>query len=344
MNRTLFSMPTRDRPVFLHTGWRTAGTWVWSAFRRADGAMGFYEPLNQSLASLTLRTLPAMRPAVSRSRHPDEQRPYFEEFAPLFSSRAPGVAGYRPDFAYETFFMQAEDEFPELRAYIDSLVQLARSGGKAPVFKFCRSLARVGWMRRNFPDGAHVFVMRDPVGQWMSAWRLSREDDNPHHLLTPIRILALHRDHPLVAFSLKALRVSVSDFSLPEKPHAAVRKAVAATPPSSLYRGFLAFWLLTAFLALPECDLTVETERLSEDGYRLSAQRDVEELTGLRIDLKDARPIGNLSRAHDFFGARQAHADALAALEQLDSSGPSAGSAARALLREKLAREIRLAS
>src|SRR5271155_2079960 len=110
-------MSVRERPVFLHTGWRTAGTWLWSAFRRKDEVMGLYEPLNESLATLSLRTLSTMRPAASKSRHPGDQRPYFEEFGPLFSSRTPGVAGYRPDFAYESFFMAPDDEFEELRAY-----------------------------------------------------------------------------------------------------------------------------------------------------------------------------------------------------------------------------------
>jgi hypothetical protein len=123
--------------------------------------------------------------------------------------------------------------------------------------KFCRTLGRVEWFRRNFPDAAHIFVMRDPRSQWLSAWRLSREDDNPHHLLAPIRILALHRNHPLVALVLDAMRIRAEDFVLPDK-HAAVCKAVRKTPAQLLYRGFLAFWVLSSFLAYPECDMTIE--------------------------------------------------------------------------------------
>ncbi len=286
--------------------------------------MGLYEPLNQSLATLSLRTLSMMRPAASKSRHPDDQRPYFEEFAPLLSSRTSGAAGYRPDFAYESFFMAPDDEFVELRDYIESLLRLARTSGKVPVIKFCRSLGRLGWMRQNFPDAAHIFVMRDPCSQWLSAWRLSREDDNPHHLLTPIRILSLHHEHPLVAAVLDALRICPDDFVLPTK-HAAVREAVRKTQADTLYRGFLAFWVLTAFLALPECDATIETQGLNADDYRRTVQDVIVSLTGISIDLGDARSLGSQAGVDDFFGARSANADAVQALARLEAVAPHRG-------------------
>jgi hypothetical protein len=294
---------------------------LWSAFRRKDEVLGLYEPLNQSLATLTLRTLSTMRPAASKSRHPGDQRPYFEEFAPLFSTHTPGVPGYRPGFAYETFFMAPDEELPELRHYIESLLQLVQTSGKIPVIKFCRSLGRVGWMRQNFPDAAHIFVMRDPRSQWLSAWRLSREDNNPHHLLTPIRILVLHHEHPLVAAVLKALRIGPGDFVLPT-PHAAVCEAVRKTPAHLLYRGFLAFWVLTAFLAFPECDATLETQRLNADDYRCMAQDAIMSLTGIPIDLGDAHALGSPAGADDFFGARSANADAVQALALLETLAP----------------------
>lgn len=330
------------RPVFLHTGWRTAGTWLWSAFRLKENVMGFYEPLNQSLATLSLRTLPTMRPAVSRSRHPDEQRPYFEEFGPLFSGRAPGVAGYRLDFAYESFFMTQDAPFPELRSYIESLLKLASASEKVPVLKFCRSLGRVGWLRENFPDAAHIFVIREPGSQWMSAWRLSHEDDNPHHLLTPIRIWARHSKHRLVATVLETMRISPEDFELPMK-HTAVRKAVRRAPPPLLYRGFLAFWILTAFLALPDCDMAIETERLSAPDYRATTQSAIESLTGVSIDLSDAIPLGNPAGSNDFFGAQHAHVDAVRTLARLEELEPHRANVGRAL-REKLTEQIRIAS
>ncbi|MGE8488647.1 MAG: hypothetical protein ACN6OQ_09920, partial [Paraburkholderia nemoris] len=40
--------------VFLHTGWRSAGTWVWSRLRALDSATGFYEPFSNVLADLSV--------------------------------------------------------------------------------------------------------------------------------------------------------------------------------------------------------------------------------------------------------------------------------------------------
>lgn len=252
----------------------------------------------------------------------------------------PGVAGYRPDFAYQSFFMSRDEQFPELRQYIESLLQLARTNGKTPVLKFCRSLGRVGWMRQNFPDAAHIFVMRDPCSQWTSAWRLSCEDDNPHHLLSPIRVWMLHHQDPIVARVFEALRISPDDFVLPTK-HAAVRRAVRTLPPRILYRGFLAFWLLTAFLAFPECDLSIETERLNAADYRVVIQQEIESLTGIPIDLADAHLLSNPAASYDFFEPQEAHADALAALARLDTIRSGLGNTLRPILEEKLIEGMR---
>jgi hypothetical protein len=322
------------RPVFLHSGWRTAGTWLWSQFRRHEAALGLYEPLNESLATMTLRTLPLMRPAASDSRHPETDRPYFEEYAPLLSAKRSGVAGYRPEFAYDTFFMEASESAPALRAYIESLLELGRESGATPVLKFCRSLARLGWMRANFPEAAHILVVREPQSQWLSAWRLSREDDNPHFLLQPIKTLMQHRAHRTVACALEALHIGPEDFMLPEK-HSACRAAVRATPPDALYRGFLAFWLVTAYAAVSEADRIIESEKLSARDYRIETERAMRTHTGFTIDLGKARRLDRPIERSDFFDAQHAHRDAIAALDRLEGLGaPRPGTAD--FLRDKL--------
>jgi hypothetical protein len=53
--------------VFLHTGWRSAGTWVWSRLRELDTATGFYEPLSNVLAELSLADVRRV-PAVPRAK------------------------------------------------------------------------------------------------------------------------------------------------------------------------------------------------------------------------------------------------------------------------------------
>ena len=158
-------------PVFLHTGWRTAGTWLWSLYRALPESMAFYEPLHESLGTLSAWQLPTLRPDLWMSAHPGTQ-PYFNEFAPLLRQGSPGVAGFNEEFALAQYFVGADDALPEPASYLQSLIDLARSAGKQPVLKLARSLGRVGWMRNAFPDAAHVLVVRNPWSQWLSGWRL----------------------------------------------------------------------------------------------------------------------------------------------------------------------------
>ena len=307
------SAKERYRSIFLHSGWRTAGTWIWSQFRRHGRVMGFYEPLSESLATLTLQSMRAMRPGATNSRHPEPNRPYFEEFAPLFGGRRPGVAGYRPEFAYESFFLDAESDAPHLAAYLDSLLSLAHGQAKLPVLKFCRSSGRVAWLRKQFPDAAHVVVLRDPVSQWLSGWKIFLEDGNPYYITTPLRTLVRHKDRDTVAKAIELLRVRPRDYDFPHR-HAACCRFVKSMTPEALYRGFLAFWVSTTTAALPEADVVIESERLSDPEYRVVAEQSIESLTGITISLADARPLARTISANSPFEMERAHRDALESL------------------------------
>ena len=52
----------QSRGIFLHTGWRSAGTWVWSRFRALQTVTAFYEPLHPILGDLTAADIPAFEP------------------------------------------------------------------------------------------------------------------------------------------------------------------------------------------------------------------------------------------------------------------------------------------
>src|SRR5215469_10922549 len=149
--------------LFLHTAFRSAGTWMWQRFREDEGVVAFCEPLNEWLAAATPQTLLEPRPEIWPSRHPS-MRPYFAEYAPLLKSR--GVAGYDRRFAYHDFFATASKRMPALASYLRSLCDLAHSESKLPVLKFTRSLGRVEWMRREFPVAAHIVVVRSPLAQY----------------------------------------------------------------------------------------------------------------------------------------------------------------------------------
>ena len=79
--------------IFLHSGWRSCGTWMWERLREHPGIRGFYEPLHEDLGTLKPRDVGLLRPDSWQSGH-GTGAPYFAEFAPMLQKRG-GVRGQR---------------------------------------------------------------------------------------------------------------------------------------------------------------------------------------------------------------------------------------------------------
>jgi hypothetical protein len=276
-------------PVFLHAGWRTAGTFLWSRFRALDGILGYYEPLHESLAAVSASTLARHGPLLWASGHPRLQRSYFDEFAPLFRKSAPGVRAYRREFATDDFFAGPDAAMPALEGYVRLLLERARAGNQQPVLKFCRSLGRAGWMTKSFPEAVHVAVMRDPVSQFISAKHQFVAHDNPYFLLMPLRVLARNASQARVAAALRHFAVRLppgAEDDNPERANSVLGAHLRRSEPEAWYRGFLVFWLLGA-LGIPETiDAIIDANLLSlSPAYRAECKAELAVLSGVAVDL-----------------------------------------------------------
>lgn len=278
-------------PVFLHTGWRTRGTWIWSRFRALAGTTCFYEPLSEELATLNPATLESHGPERWPSGHPPLRRPYFAEFRPLLKTAAPGVVRYDPNFAVTGFFAEPDAAMPDLRDYIEQLLRTAQAEGRQPVLKLCRSVGRIGWMQRNFPQAIHIALMRNPLAQFISAQRQLQRHDNPYFLAMPLMLLAAHRDVPEVAAAVRHLAVALPSLPKGAPVHAALAASAAhlrRSEPSARYRGFLAFWLVTAMSIPDTIDAIIDSDLLTcAADYRRQCEIDLATLTGRTVDLGD---------------------------------------------------------
>jgi hypothetical protein len=279
-------------PVFLHTGWRTRGTWLWSRFRTLAGTTCFYEPLAEDLTGLSPTSIQARDAESWPSGHPHLPQPYFTEFRPLLKSAKRGVLHYDPAFAVVGFFAEPDAALTDLRDYIDLLLRTAQARGGQPVLKFCRSIGRIGWMQRNFPQAIHIALMRNPLAQYVSAQRQFQRHDNAYFLARPLLLLTMHRDMPDVAAAVHHLAVALP--SLPSG--ASVRAGMAActahlrrSEPAAWYRGFLAFWMVAASSIPDTTDLIIDSDLLTNAAdYRLQCEVDLATLTGLTVGLGDA--------------------------------------------------------
>jgi len=257
------------------------------------GVAGYYEPLHESLGSMTAATLPRSGPHAWASGHPELERPYFDEFAPLLRSDAPGVRFYRNAFATDDFFAASDAPLPSLKSYLEFLIAAAHERGKQPVLKFCRSLGRVGWMARSFPSAVHIAVIRNPVSQFIAAKHQFVAHENPYFLLMPFRVLARNQAHAPVAEVIARFAVSLPLGAADEdgtRARTVLALHLSRTEPEIWYRGFLAFWLLTLLGIPATVDAIIDADLFAAlPDYRAECTAKLAGLAGIEVALDGAR-------------------------------------------------------
>lgn len=263
-----------SRGIFLHTGWRSAGTWVWSRFRALQTVTAFYEPLHPILGDLRAADIPALEPTWT-SGHPTLTAPYFTEYRPFIQDNSHGVAGYRKSFSTDRFGPVPDAGFPALQAYLQNLCDQTTNQGKTPVFKFCRSLGRLPWFKSAFPEVMHAVVLRNPASQFASGWLLYQQWSNPFFVAAPFRVLGLNQAEPIVkqVIEVCGVRLPPAPVTSIDEYAAACEQYVRNVEGDNAYRAFLALWILCALRSVGNADLLVDLDRLGQSPEYASALR-----------------------------------------------------------------------
>ena len=308
--------------VFLHTGWRSSGTWLWSRCREQSNVHALYEPLHEDIASLRRSDIPKLRPSAWRSRH-GETAPYFAEYGELIAPGRAGVPLYQRRFAFDGFFLDPCQDDPALEAYLRGLLATAggpgREAGQMAVLKFCRSLGRVSWMEQRFPEMLHAVVLRDPLDQWRSARRLLTEERNRYFTMAPLLVLARNPGHPLVRQACLALDVRLPVLGSTDMAYGVetVWRHVKHQDAITQYRGFLAYWTATAVAALQSRALLIDTALLARaPEHRAEVETAFAARLGGPIDLTYHAVEGTDIAGPGAGDVCQAHADATAFVQE----------------------------
>ncbi|MCC8394610.1 hypothetical protein LJ656_18625 [Paraburkholderia sp. MMS20-SJTR3] len=279
--------------VFLHTGWRSAGTWVWSRLRELERAAGFYEPLSNVLADLNLADVAASRPTLT-SGHPPLAAPYFDEYRPFLRDGARGVAGYDRRFSIDRFTREPDATFPALQRYLRALCEHTAARQRVPVFKFCRTGGRLPWLKRAFADALHVGVLRNPASQFASGWQLRQQWSNAFFVAAPFRVLGLNQTDPLVREALGVCGVRLPPLApTTEDAYALGCEQYARTVDSdNAYRAFIALWILCALRMGEGVDLLVDMDRLGNSReYAAGLRAEFAAQCGLTPEFGSARDL-----------------------------------------------------
>lgn len=280
-------MPTSDDiTVFIHSGWRCSSTYVWDRFRALAGVRAYYEPWHEQLARVTAATIRAETPSNSGLRHPGGDAPYLREFEVVLDP-AGGVRGFDPRFSLDRFWIDPGASDLQQQVYVEGLVAAARARNETPVLACCRTLGRVGWLKRRF-GGFHIVLIRDPVQQWLSFYSLRRRPRPTYFELCHYVLLSEMAGCEDASQALLGARFE-SGAPLADRI-AAVRARLKRAPASISFQAFLAVWLRSYLKALPHADLIVDVDRLARDqAYADEVEAAIAAGSGLRPDFSDCR-------------------------------------------------------
>ncbi len=271
-------------PIFVHSGWRCSSTYVWRRFRAVPEVMAFYEPWHEQLATLTPERIARERPETSGLRHPTDGLPYLQEFQDLLGPEG-GVPGFETRLALDDYFLPVDQEDPGQAAYVETLIEAARREERTPVLACCRTLGRIGWLRRRF-GGTHIVLIRDPVQQWRSFYSLRKRPRPTYFELCQYVILSETAGGEAGA---RRLGLTAGKGDLFERI-AAVRKRLKRAPARTSFAAFLAVYVLSYVAALPRADLVIDVDRLGADPqYARTMSTAIEVLTGVKLDFGDCR-------------------------------------------------------
>jgi len=261
--------------VFVHSSFRTSSTWFWLTLRRLPNVCAYYEVFHNILAELEPGDLQRHRYDSWPSGHPAGD-PYFIEYAPLLDDM--GVSGYSEDMAFDRFIPEgglAGALSAREVEYLERLIAVPRDAGSLPVLTACRSLGRIGAIKREF-GGWNIFLHRNLFQQWMSYLGHYRAG-NSGFFSTIEQTLSGSRHDPFIG--------RLAGECLGEAGNGTTLNDIDAA-----FRGFVGVHLYLSMNAFREADQVVDVNRLASDGdYRAEAADLLERATSLCVDFGDGR-------------------------------------------------------
>jgi hypothetical protein len=271
-------------PVFIHSWWRTASTYLRVKLRENESLCCYAEPLHEVVGMLTRQIVraPADRARTQALHHPEMKRGYFAEYEPLLERGIP----FHKSLSYDRYFLGPEERDAQLETYLAALIESARGRGKRPVLAFCRSALRSAWMKRRF-GGLHAALLREPREQWGSMLE-QHGQGGTYFLAGVLAIAARLRARAPRAFAHLQCRLPDhrADSYNPHELGFYIELA-KKTREYDLYAVFVLLWLASTLQMLSVADLALDASRLSADP---SARRAAEErlaAQGLPVDLSD---------------------------------------------------------
>ncbi len=252
----------KEKPIFLHSLFRTGSTYLWNKFRQVDRYYCFYEPLHQVMAKLTPENITYMMTRDFKAvHHPELEKYYLFEYKSLLKEGQTGIPYFKKGFSYDQFCLN--DENPEFKQYIDYLIDGSR--GKIPVLKFTRTAFRSKWFKKNYPDSLNIYLVRNPRDQWQSYYDLFRRTNYSGFFLMDLIIASLNKDSEDFLPLSRNIPLVCYRHPQQDKENDFYRIALSIYPDEEKYFIFYYTWFNAFLKNALQSDLIIDINRLTED-------------------------------------------------------------------------------
>jgi hypothetical protein len=275
-------------PVFIHSAWRTASTYLWAKLGRSPGNLGFCEPYNEVLSHLGLDGIHTLRSDGWGSGHPALAAPYFAEYEELVQDPG-GIAKFQSRFSYADYYELDPAAVEPQRDYLQNILDFAQTQGARPVLGFCRSLGRLPWLTRAFPTTLHIELRRDPLSQFLSAYYQYVRRDNPYFIVGYVTVAGLSTGSPYMEGVRNRLGIPWTPSREPAEAFGFFQAWVARQTPEVLFQVFWHVHTLNAHRSQGLADLVVDIDQLAASGsYRAGLERELSRY-GFAVSFDDAK-------------------------------------------------------
>jgi len=245
---------------------RAGSTYMFNKFRSDNGVWTYYEPLHHDIARLKPDMLDIWKyskKATNIMNHPELDKPHFYEYKNAFDDDG-HLPYYDVGFAYEEY----SEPPAELALYIKNLIS-STPDKKLPVLQLNRSSLRLEWFKDSFPDGLHVYLLRNPINQFESYLQRGKIGKN---IFLALNILIIIKNKILFPDVLNDIDLKSSDdLSI------AIQEAMDLSGTMSIkehYVLFLHIWFSSFVTARAHADFILDMDKIA---YSPIYEKEVEE-------------------------------------------------------------------